>query len=254
MLDNQITGGAGRHPCGLYESDCEQLAKLPLFAGLERSELFRLIGEAWTEDRPADSLIFLDGDPATSLYVVLGGWVKLFRSTPDGNESVIAVISAGDSFAEAAVFEEVTYPVSAATVVDSRLLVIPAAPFLARMLEEGRLAIKMMASMSRRLRQLVHQVEDLSLKSSVERLAGYISGLCSDTSGATVVRLPLDKSLIARHLGMQPETLSRSFARLRGHGIVADGDRVMISDVTELQRFVGSRPSGGAGPLCQRPN
>ena len=97
--------------------------------------------------------------------------------------------------------------------------------------------MKMMASMSRRLRQLVNQVEDLSLKSSVERVAGYLAELCAEQTGGAIVRLPLDKAVIAKHLGMQPETLSRSLARLRTEGIVADGNTVRISDVAELRRL-----------------
>ena len=160
-----------------------------------------------------------------------------FRTTADGDEAIIAVVPRGQSFAEAAVFEEGAYPVSASLVEASRLLSIPAHPFLQKVIGDGRMVMKMMASMSRRLRQLVNQVEDLSLKSSVERVAGYLATLCLDQQGSTTVRLPLDKAVIAKHLGMQPETLSRSLARLRGMGIVADGSTVRISDVAELRRL-----------------
>ena len=240
MVHKLHTNDQANGPGRLTPDDRTRLLKLPLFEGLTEPEFTHLIGDAWVDERPAGSLIFLHGDPAESFYAVLDGWVKLYRSTAEGNESVIAVISRGDSFAEAAVFEEGTYPVSAATVENARLLVIPARPFLDKVMSERRLVSKMMASMSRRLRQLVHQVEDLSLKSSVERLAGYISGLCEPASGAAVVRLPIDKALIARHLGMQPETLSRSFARLKVQGIVAEGNRVSIPDVVALHRMAGA--------------
>ena len=231
-----------RVPRGLSEADIQLLLKLPLFAGLSRPDLFHLIGESWVERQPAGALMFLQGDRAESFFAVLDGWVKLFRSTAEGNESVIAVMPRGESFAEAAAFEEGTYPVSAGVIEDSRLLVIPAAPFLEKVILDGRLVVKMMASMSRRLRQLVCQVEDLSLKSSVERVASYISTLCEPEDGPATVHLPLDKALIARHLGMQPETLSRSLARLRGMGIVADGERVQIPDVAILRQACGENP------------
>jgi len=231
-----------RRPHGIEESDMPLLLGLPLFSGLTSEELLDLISEAWVAVAPAASLLFLQGDPARHFYVVLEGWVKLFRGTSEGDEAIIAVIPQGQSFAEAAVFEEGSYPVSAAMVDDSRLLCIPAGSFLEKVINDRRMVMKMMASMSRRLRQLVNQVEDLSLKSSVERVAGYLAGLCTEETGGAIVRLPLDKAVIAKHLGMQPETLSRSFARLRTMGIVADGNTVRISDVADLHRL--SRQEG----------
>ncbi len=227
----------GRGPYGIAAGDLPLLLELPLFAGLAPDELLSLLSDARVAVAPAASLLFLQGDPARHFYVVLEGWVKLFRTTAEGDEAIIAVIPQGQSFAEAAVFEEGSYPVSAAMVDDSRLLCIPAEPFLDKVIKDRHMVMKMMASMSRRLRQLVNQVEDLSLKSSVERVAGYLAGLCTEESGGAIVRLPLDKAVIAKHLGMQPETLSRSLARLRGQGIVAEGNTVRISDVTVLRRL-----------------
>ena len=227
----------GRRPYGIAAGDLPLLLELPLFAGLAPDELLSLLSDARVAVAPAASLLFLQGDPARHFYVVLEGWVKLFRTTAEGDEAIIAVIPQGQSFAEAAVFEEGSYPVSAAMVDDSRLLCIPAEPFLDKVIKDRHMVMKMMASMSRRLRQLVNQVEDLSLKSSVERVAGYLAGLCTEESGGAIVRLPLDKAVIAKHLGMQPETLSRSLARLRGQGIVAEGNTVRISDVTVLRRL-----------------
>ncbi len=230
-------------PRGTRPEDLELLGRLPLFEGLGREQLCRLIEDSWVETSPAGALLFLEGDPARHFYVVLKGWVKLYRTTPEGNEAIIAVIPGGQSFAEAAVFEDGTYPVSASVVEDSRLLLIPARPFVDRVIEDGRLVMKMMASMSRRLRQLVHQVEELSLRSSVERVAGYVLSLCTTDSGPAIVHLPLDKALIAKHLGMQPETLSRSLARLRAQGIAAEGETISIPEVADLRRLCGEAPA-----------
>jgi len=216
------------------------LRAIPLFHGLDLQDLFYLTGDARVTNEPAGAMLFFQGDESKNFFVVLSGSVKLHRVTPDGNESVISVVQRGESFAEAAAFESGAYPVSAAVIEGARLLIVPAQPFIDKALEDRRLAIKMLTAMSCRLRQLVNQVEDLSLKSSVERLATYLSSLCGDTSGCTTVRLPLDKALIARHLGMQPETLSRSLARLRKLGIEVDGELVRIPDIDVLRRASGT--------------
>lgn len=226
-----------RRPSGLSDAEKTLLMKLPLFSGLTEEEFFRLIEGAWTETFPSQSLLFLQDDEADHFYVVLQGWVKLFRATADGQEGVISVIPAGQSFAEAAIFQSGRYPVSASTLDETRLLAIPAASFIARVVEDSSYALKILASMSCHLHRLVNQVEELALKSSVERVAGYLSELCPNDAGPASIRLPLDKAIIAQRLGMQPETLSRSFARLRNLGVESKGGQVRIDDVSALRQF-----------------
>jgi CRP-like cAMP-binding protein len=197
-----------------------------------------------------NTLLFLQDDPAARFYVVFDGWVKLFRSTEDGEESVIAVFSSGESFAEAAIFDQGIYPVSATLVEDSRLLVVPAGPFVKALSENGEYALKIMASMSRQLRNLVRQVEQLTLRSSTERVAGFLVRLCPSESGATVVRLPLDKALIAGRLGMQPETFSRSLAKLRPLGVRSNGGEVSIADVTALKQASHGQSARSSARCC----
>jgi CRP-like cAMP-binding protein len=49
-------------------------------------------------------MLFVEGEPPSQFYVVLDGWVRPFRQTGDGRESVIALFARGESFAEAVMF------------------------------------------------------------------------------------------------------------------------------------------------------
>lgn len=232
---------------GLTDGDLELLNRLPMFAGMEPCILRRLLAAAWVQSFPRNTTLFLQGDPASRFYVVLDGWAKLFRTSEDGDETVIGVFARGESFAEAAIFDKATYPVTAATVAASRLLVIPAAPFIRELAAHADYALRMLASLSRHTRRLVRQVEQLTLKSSTERVADYLLRLCPRDAGAVVVQLPLDKALIAGRLGMQPETLSRSLAKLRPLGIVSKGPQVSIADVATLRATSNGQRSGMRG-------
>ena len=160
-----------------------------------------------------------------------------------GGESVIAVFTGGESFAEAAIFDKGIYPVSAMTVDDSRLLVVPADTFVRRVRENGDYALNMMASMSRHLRGLVRQIEQLAAKSSAERVATFLVRLCPENAGSAVVSLPLEKSLIAGRLGMQPETFSRSLKKLQRLGVSNSRNEVSIRDVAARRDYSeGHRP------------
>ena len=225
----------------LTAPDLELVRRVPLFAGLGPEMLERLMEPAQVENHPRGSLLFSQEEPASRFYVVLVGWVKIYRLGPDGHESVVHVFTRGDSFAEAAIFAGGQYPVCAATAASSRLLSIPATPFLQLLEQEPTVARNMLAAMSRHLRQLVSRLEQLQSHSATERLASFLLSLIDEGGRAADLRLPIDKALLAARLGMQPETLSRALARLRGAGVEVDGERIHVPDVEELRALAGDR-------------
>ncbi len=172
-----------------------------------------------------------------SFFLVLDGWIKLYRVTPGGEEAIVAIFTRGQSFAEAAVFTGREFPVSAEAVSDVRLLRIPADILLREIRQNPDVAISMLASTSMHLHNLVQQIEQLKAHTGVQRVAEFLVGLCGTDSGTCAVALPYDKTLIAGRLGMKPESLSRAFAKLRELGVSVSQSSVDISDVARLQDF-----------------
>lgn len=232
--------GGPRHTGELTGPDWALIRRLPLFDGLDHDMLVRLLEQARVESWPRGSLLFRQDEPATHFYVILVGWVKLFRGGSEGQESVVHVFTRGESFAEAAIFAGRLYPVSATVADTSRLLAVPAEPFLRVIESEPAVARNMLAAMSRHLRQLVTRLEQLQAHSAPERVATFLVGIAPEASGAVELRLPIDKALIAARLGMQPETLSRAFARLRKEGIEVYGDRIHVPDMERLRQLGGA--------------
>ena len=222
---------------GIKGPDLELVARLPLFAGLRQGELLDLLIDSTMRKYGRNAVLFLQDEPATHFYVVLEGWIRLYRETPDGHESVIGVFTRGESFAEAAIFQSEVYPVNAGIVEDARLLSIPAEPFLQHLRNNPELCLNILASMSVHLRRLVRQVEQLTVRSSTERLVDFLLKLTPGEADSAIVELPWDKALIAARLGMQPETLSRSLAKLRRLGVETKGGRVSIRDLPALRQF-----------------
>lgn len=224
----------------LTAPDRELVRRVPLFAGLDPAMLERLLEPARVENRPRGSILFSQDEPATHFFVVLVGWVKIFRATAEGQESVVHVFTRGDSFAEAAIFAGGEYPVSASVASATRLLSIPAAPFLEVIEQEPAVARNMLSAMSHHLRQLVTRLEQMQSHSATERLASFLLSLVDGGEETTDLRLPIDKALLAARLGMQPETLSRALARLREAGIKVEGERIHVPSVARLRALAGS--------------
>lgn len=221
----------------IAESDWEVLRRVPLFAGLEREALKTLLGPANLKSYGAGSVLFLQDDPADRFFAIMSGWVKLWRETPAGGETVVGVFSRGDTFAEAAIFDSRRYPVNAEVVEPARILVVPAEPFLRALRDDCELALRMLGSMSRHMRGLVAQLEQVQAKSAPQRVAGFLLRLQHDGTQPNAIRLPYDKSLLAARLGMRPETFSRALSKLRGLGVEAQGALVSVPDPASLRRF-----------------
>jgi len=220
---------------GLSLPELELVRRTPVFAGLSPPALAPLLESALAKAFGRQSVLFLQGEPASRFFVVLDGWVRLYRQTPQGQEVTIAVFGRGDSFAEAVVLQMMPFPVSAQVIADSRLLVIPADSFMRHLQASTDLCFKVMAAMARRLQDLVFQLENVSSRSTVQRLAHFILRLCDGHTRDCRIQLPLDKNLIAARLGMQPETLSRALAKLRSVGVEADGHELRVHDTVRLR-------------------
>ncbi|MBC8239614.1 MAG: cyclic nucleotide-binding domain-containing protein [Alphaproteobacteria bacterium] len=220
---------------GIRSADYDQLKKNPLLAGMSDDTFMNLLVDATMRRYPRGTSLFMQGEQADRFFVVMAGWIKGFRQTPDGRESVIAVFGPGESFAEAAMFVSGTYPISTEIVADARLLVIPRSSVLKQLREDPDIALKMLSSMSSRLRGFVQQVEQLTVKSATQRLAAFLEKLVDVEEGPDEFELPLDKMLIAGRLGMQPETLSRALSKLRSVGVATEGHRVIVRDAAALR-------------------
>lgn len=187
--------------------------------------------------------IFLQGERATAIYIVIDGWVKLYRIAPNGAEAVVGVFTKGRSFGEAVAFRHDLYPVAAEAVTDCTLIRIEADAFLRLIREEPEIAVSILSATFVHLHSLVGQVEALKAQTGAQRLAEFLLDLAPCAEGSCTVVLPYDKSLIAGRLGMKPESLSRAFARLRESGVTVCQNHAAISSVADLRAFAEEDPA-----------
>ncbi|MCC5857755.1 MAG: cyclic nucleotide-binding domain-containing protein [Ectothiorhodospiraceae bacterium] len=215
----------------------ETIRKVPLFSGLSDETIDLLTADAFDRSYKRGTLLFSQGEPADRFYVIIDGWVKLFRDSPDGNECLVGLFTQGDSFAEAAMFDRLGFPVNAAVADDARLLVFPADRFLRKLRENHELALNLLANLSGMLRYFIHQLDQITNQPTYRRLAAFLVSLCPHEARSTTVALPCDKLLIAGRLSMKPESFSRAMARLRELDVHCEGNHVRINDVQALRRF-----------------
>jgi CRP-like cAMP-binding protein len=214
--------------------DLDVVRRINVFRGLNPLMFDRLVASAVTLTLRNHQVIFRQDDPATAFYIVTGGWVKLYRMTIAGDEAVIQVFAKGDSFAEAAALTGDPYLATAEAVSDARIVRIPADHVVKCIRSMPEIALAMIASTSQHMHHLVEQVEQLKAQTGVQRLAEFLAALCPRGDGKCTIALPYDKVLIAGRLGLQPESLSRAFAKLRSVGVDVRASHVVVRDPHKL--------------------
>ena len=196
-----------------------------------------LLGDATVETHPDGHILFSRAAMASSFFILLDGHVELFLDE-GGRKRVLEMAKPAALLGEAALFVDGLYPVSARVIGSATLVVVPARHFLDMLDNRFDLARRMLGSMSMRLRGLVGQITGLKLKSTAQRVAGFLLGLSRVSEGEAVVRFPYDKRLAAEHLGMTAESLSRALLRLADLGVVSRADNVVaIRDMAVLRDF-----------------
>ncbi len=222
----------------LTADDWAILRTSAILRDLPRADLAALVDERSVRSLERGHVLFQQGDPARAFFLMLGGQVKLSRVNPGGDEAVVHIYGAGESFAEAAMFLGGRYPVAAEAVVASRVMLIESDALRRKVAERPEIAFAMMASMSRHLKVLVDQIEKMKLLSADQRVAEFLLGLCGEKTGAVALSLPHEKSLIANRLGMKPATFSRAIARIRDLGVEVTGNQASIRDTAVVLAFV----------------
>lgn len=220
------------------------LANLPLFKELATEQQARIAEHTRQLRVKRGETLFHRGDPVAGTYIVCYGRVKLSFVSPTGVEKVIEIIDQGQSFGEAVMFLDVPHVVTAQTLADSLLLLVPKETIFENIDRDPGFARRMLAGLSRRLHQLVADVEAYSTRSGTERLIGFLLHDCVGTTadetppaGGIEVELPVAKGVIASRLNLTQEHLSRILHDLSALDLIeVRGRRILIRDLERLRR------------------
>jgi CRP-like cAMP-binding protein len=211
---------------------------LTFFSGLPGADMQALLDAAVVRDYKKGEAIFHQGDSAEFLFVMLSGWVKLTRSTVEGEEALLSLFTRGDVFAEAALFHGAAYSLSAHAAEDARVLAVPADILKGRAAKNPDIMRRMLASQSREIQSLQRQAEQMVIMKAPQRVACLLLQLSSHMVGkGGTFTFPFDKSIAAARLGMTPETFSRALAQLKPLGVATRGSEINIDSFAKLTEF-----------------
>lgn len=215
------------------------LGKTGLFSGLSPNELQMLASRTVRKLFSAGELLFSEGEPCSGLHIIASGKVRIFKTSMNGREQVLALNTGGETVAELPVFDGGPYPASAVAAEDAEIAFISRRDFNAFCLEHPEVALKVLSVVGARLRRLVGIIEELSFTTIRQRLISSLVKLAQaegkKTDRGIEFLLPATHQELANQLGTVRELISRNLMRLQAEGLLdVDARQIVVKDLKGL--------------------
>jgi CRP/FNR family transcriptional regulator len=195
------------------------LGEIPLFASLNPQELDALAERAVERHFLPGDVLFHEGDACSAFHVLGKGRVKIFKTSSSGREIMLAVESAPSSVAEVPLFDGGSYPATVSAVDEVVSYLISPQDFRLICRQHPEVALKLLAVVGGRLRQLVGIVEAVSFGSVRQRLARTLLDFAAQ-AGNPSYPIPATHQELASRLGTVREVVSRNLSRFQAEGFL----------------------------------
>ncbi|CAN7425377.1 Crp/Fnr family transcriptional regulator [Rhizobium sp. LjRoot258] len=204
-------------------------------SSLDRHEQDALLSCAVAVRYEPQDVLFREHEKARSFYCVLNGYVRLYSGSQD-READISICEPGDSFGECLVLAGEGYNYSAQAMEHAILARFDIAQVKALLDQRPRIGGAIARSLSQHLLSTMECLARDRMQTSPQRVAHYLLAHCTNEGTRASLRLPFQKSLLARKLGLAPEALSRAFSTLRTSGVSVSGRAIAIEDINVLRQ------------------
>jgi CRP-like cAMP-binding protein len=201
------------------------LSHTALFGSLEEQDRMFVASQMRAQTNSPGTLIFSRGDPATDLYLVVEGRIRLSVLSPEGRELSFALAEAGDIFGEIAVLDGGQRSADATTLTKVSMMTLRQSA-LQRLIEtNANVAKATIRFLCARIRQTDVQFEDVVFHPIEIRLAKFLLRLLTPSLGASTVapvrlKLNISQSELALLLGSSRQKVNEALAMLEQRGVV----------------------------------
>lgn len=201
------------------------LSRTVLFGSLAEEELRALAAHTVERRLAREEMLFMAGEEAHGLFIIVSGAVRAFRAGADGREQVLHTERAGATLAEVPVFDDGTFPATAVADEDSVVLFISKEDVRAVCLRHPEIPLAALKLLAGRLRRHAELVEALSLREVKQRLSRFLlneAKRCGAGSGEGIsFELSMTNAQVAARIGTVREVVSRALSRLQTDGLIS---------------------------------
>jgi CRP/FNR family transcriptional regulator len=219
------------------------LRAVPVFSDLGEDELARVADVAVPRQFVAGEVVFREGDESSTCYVMRHGRARAVREHPDGRSITLANFGPGDIFGELAMFDDERRSATIETLEDTEAIAILGGDMRRLLSEHAEIAVKMLASLGRRLRETNERLARQSFQTVQSRVASVllqlVAGARSEGTEEGDVLITSTQASLAQLAGSSRESASRFLAVLERAGIITQGrGKLVVHDPSALERYV----------------
>jgi CRP-like cAMP-binding protein len=216
--------------------DSNLLHDLSYFSGLNAAELEAIKPLFFEKNVQRGELIFFEGEPADTLYFLISGIVKLFKTSAQGKEQIISLARPYEVLNDISIFDDGSNPMSAQAMSTANLYGIKKERLETTLRQHPQVSARIIQVLAARTRQLISLVEDLSFKHVIGRVAKILLEHTGDGAGSGQ---RLTQQEMAAMAGTAREVVARSLKTLEERGLIRlDRQRIIISDKRALQEVI----------------
>ena len=218
------------------------LLYVPIFAELETEAIEKIANIGSKRNYTKDSIIMMEEEVGSALFVIINGKVKVARTSNDGKEVILTILSESDFFGEMAILDGLTRSATVTAIEDSELFIIERTEFLNLLKDHPEVSISLLYELTRRLRAADMKIKSLSLKDAEGKVATVILQLADDVGKikqgiVEIDKLPLQQDL-ANMAGTSRETISRTLHAFAKKGLVElEGSKLRILNYEKFKEY-----------------
>ena len=230
-----------------------EVARTRILAGLPPPAQREILAAAFTKNLAARESLAIEGEPATTFYLVVVGHLKLAKTAPDGREVIARFIGPGDPYAGIVLLNHPVYPVSAIAVEPSRVLGWPRSVINDLAARHPPLRASVLEEITRHMTDALDRVSELATERVPQRVARTLLRLAEHDGhvlgNGIEIAHPVTRQELADLVGTTLFTVSRLLAAWEHQGLIhSTRGHVTVLKPRALKTLAES-PDGGSGPV-----
>jgi CRP/FNR family transcriptional regulator, cyclic AMP receptor protein len=214
-----------------------KLRAVPLFADLSADDLDVLCTLVGYKQLPKGAFVVTQNERGATLFLLVSGRVKVSLTSPDGRELALNYLEAPSHFGEMSLVDSEPRSADVIASCDIELLTLDAKDLSKAIQLQPRLALSLIATLSRRLRQTIDRLQDLAFHDATHRVMRVLLNIATaayETRGVPVI-VGFTHYEIATVAGTSRETASRVISLLAKEEVLATRGRRIVVDLLKLR-------------------